>query len=180
MDNEILGTLKLIVNIELEEAVSDDKQLCECRCHEVARALAQHLKSFGLNAEVKDGVAVYDIPFFLQNCSLLDERFPRTKKALLEKKTMNVLHSWCEIAWDQGGTVIVDFLPKFPLGHLGMSLCHNLIVGYKEKLPHGYCSTAIHVGRWIIFRTMPPHLVRVRSLKKVNSKTFFFIRAIYE
>jgi len=174
MDNEILGILDLIVNIELEEAVSDDEQLCECRCHEVARALAKHLKSFGLNVEVKDGVAVYDIPFFLQKCSgYMDEHFPRTKKALLEKKTMNVLHSWCEIAWDGGRTIIVDFLPKFPLGHPGMSLCHNLIVGYKEGLPHKYCPTAIRLGRWIIFRTMPPRLIRVRSLKKVKAKPSF-------
>jgi hypothetical protein len=163
----IIDTLSLIINMKLESTDSQGKHFDEYRCHEAARAISQELTSLGIENAVKDGVVVYDIrSFFEKNLvlsCLLDKHRPEVKKALIEqKKKMNIIHSWCEVYWEGfQNRIIVDFLPKFPLGGEDCIGC-SWLVGYEKNIPHQYCPVAVRIGRLIIFTVMPPKFVLLR------------------
>jgi hypothetical protein len=132
------------------------------RCHEIARTLKEKLESLGITTTVKDGSVVYDIPFLLKGfwIDLMDEHCPAIRRGLLVKKKICILHSWCEVGSTEE-IIVIDFHGAIHFNK-DISLYEVLIIDYKKNLLHQYYPTAVVFGRWIFFKTIPPHIVRVR------------------
>ncbi len=118
MESRELGKIahREIECIRLEDETNED-EANKYRCHEVARALASRLRSFGINAVVKDGVAVYDLPSLIKVywMGYLEKFYPELKEELLAKKKKKFFHSWCEIKKSPEGVIIIDCQWNFSL-----------------------------------------------------------------
>lgn len=150
--------LKTVVSEEIKRLPGNN------RCHEAARRISDRLRLFGINVEVKDGIATYDVDS-LFDCFLSSMDFAEELKQEIlkrgKRKKVKFFHSWCEIFGDRGDVIVIDW-------HALMSISRDesfekvLIVESKNNLPHTYNPGGKIIGKWLILRRFPPYVTRLR------------------
>jgi hypothetical protein len=138
------------------------------RCHEAARKIGNQLRLLRVNVAIKDGVVVYNpsplLKDFFSSMDFFDGLPEEAKRELLErdtKKKIRVFHSWCEVTDNQNDIIVVDWHAFLKVSR-DESWERILIVEKKNNLPHNYFPVGITIGKWIIFKMLPPYAIRLR------------------
>jgi len=158
--------LKELEEIALKEINGLPKNF---RCHEAARKIGNQLRLLRVNVAIKDGVVVYNPSsllkdFFSSNMDFFEGLPGEAKRELLEretKKKIRVFHSWCEVTDNQDDIIVVDWHAFLEVSR-DESWERILIIERKKNLPHSYFPVGITIGKWIIFKVLPPYATRLR------------------
>lgn len=146
-----------------------------CRCHEMARKIAEKLNLLGLKAVVRDGVVTYNGAVLVNHCAdiLLRALQDTLDDALTEEERekiieefgtsgdIRVFHSWCEC--EVGGEeIIIDYHACLDIAPQATQFAF-LLIHDKKTSPHRYNPIGLSLGKWIFFRTWPPYVVQLKQ-----------------